>query len=159
MALKDFFDYVKWEFEQRTGVDFSRRERERERQRWEEEERRRREREEERRERARERAERERERAEREKAMRLSTLKSDTESAARELSAYKRSTVNPQLTSSALQNQSAMRVSEQSMNDDVQSSIRSKIAYDERHETLSLSNEIEAIDSLMRKLSEIERAS
>lgn len=99
------------------------------------------------------------ERAAREREMRLSTLKSDTESAARELSAYKRSTVNPQLTSSALQHQSAMRVSEQSMNDDVQSSIRSKIAYDERHETLSLSNEIEAIDSLMRKLSEIERAS
>lgn len=104
-------------------------------------------------------AERRREQEAEEKRRKLSTLKSDTESAARELSAYKRSTVNPQLTSSALQHQSAMRVSEQSMNDDVQSSIRSKIAYDERHETLSLSNEIEAIDSLMRKLSEIERAS
>ena len=155
MALKDFFDYVKWEVEQRTGVDFSRREREREWQRREEEERRRREREEERRERARERA---REQAEREKAMRLSTLKSDIESAARELSAYKRGTVNPQLTSSALQQQPAMRVSEYSMNNDVQSRINNQIAGDESNETSSLKNEIELIDSLLAEISELERA-
>ncbi len=154
MALKDFFDYVKWEVEQRTGVDFSRREREREQRRREEEDRRRREREEERRERARERA---REQAEREKAMRLSTLKSDIEAAARELSNYKRSTVNPQLTNSALINQSAMRVSESSMNDDVQNSIRSRIARDESNETSSLRNEIELIDDILRKISQIER--
>lgn len=135
----------------------SRREQERLHREWEERERRRKEKEErdrERRERERERA---REREEREKAMRLSTLKSDIEAAARELSNYKRSTVNPQLTNSALINQSAMRVSESSMNDDVQNSIRSRIARDESNETSSLRNEIELIDDILRKISQIER--
>ena len=89
--------------------------------------------------------------------MRLSTLKSDIEAAARELSNYKRSTVNPQLTNSALINQSAMRVSESSMNDDVQNGIRSRIARDESNETSSLRNEIELIDDILRKISQIER--
>ena len=102
-------------------------------------------------------AERAREQAEREKAMRLSTLKSDIEAAARELSNYKRSTVNPQLTNSALINQSAMRVSESSMNDDVQNSIRSRIARDESNETSSLQNEIDIIDGILGKISQIER--
>ena len=133
------------------------REQERIQREWEERERRRKEKEErdrERRERERERA---REQAEREKTMRLSTLKSDIEAAARELSNYKRSTVNPQLTNSALINQSAMRVSESSMNDDVQNGIRSRIARDESNETSSLRNEIELIDDILRKISQIER--
>ena len=99
------------------------------------------------------------ERAAREREMRLSTLRSDIESAARELSNYKRSSVNPQLTSSALQQQPAMRVSEYSMNNDVQSRINNQIARDESNETSSLKTEIEMIDSLLAEISELERAS
>ncbi len=109
------------------------------------------------RQRAEERRERERERAEREKAMRLSTLKSDTESAARELSNYKSSTVNPQLSSQTLKAQNAMRVSEAEMTNDVNSRINRQIEHDEVCDTSALKNELALVDDLLRKISQIEQ--
>ena len=137
MALKDFLDYVKWEFEQRTSYhdyhdyhdydnygnysDYS-------------------------------------DYAERQRR-KLVSLRSDTESAARELSSYKRFTVNHELSSQNLKDSYAMRVSESAMNDDVQNRIRGQIEQDESRETSQLTRELAAIDELLSKISSLERVS
>ena len=137
MALKDFLDYLKWEFEQRTSYheyhdyhdydnygnysDYS-------------------------------------DYAERQRR-KLVSLRSDTESAARELSTYKRFTVNPELSRQSLKDSYAMRVSESAMNDDVQNRIRGQIEQDESRETSQLTRELAAIDKLLNKISSLERVS
>jgi hypothetical protein len=89
---------------------------------------------------------------------RLNSLKSDTESAAQELSGYKRSTVNPELTSKTLKETKAMRVSESDMNGDVTGKINRQIEHDETCETSDLKNELKLINELMKKIEYIERS-
>ncbi len=91
------------------------------------------------------------------KRRRIASLKSETESAASELSGYKRNTVNPQLNSQTLKNQSAMSVSEQEMNDDATSKINKQIEIDEISETSNLEKELKTINSILEKISDIER--
>ena len=91
------------------------------------------------------------------KRRRIASLKSETESAASELSGYKRNIVNPQLNSQTLKNQSAMSVSEQEMNDDATSKINKQIEIDEISETSNLEKELKTINSILEKISDIER--
>lgn len=88
---------------------------------------------------------------------RLNSLKSDTESAAQELSGYKRNTVNPELTSQTLKETKAMRVSESGMNEDVTGKINRQIEHDEVCETSELKNELTLINELLKKIDYIER--
>ena len=136
----------------------ARREQERLHREWEERDRQWREKRERDRQRAEERRERERERAEREKAIRLASLKSDTESAARELSSYKSYTVNPELSSQTLKEQTAMRVSRGDMDNDAKDKIGRHIKYDQTTETSDLKRELDTVDDLLDKISRIERA-
>ena len=137
MALKDFLDYVKWEMDQRFSYheyhdyhDYDNYGNYSDYSDYAERQRR-----------------------------KLVSLRSDTESASRELSTYKRITVNPELSSQPLKNQTAMRVSDSAMNDDVQSKIRGHIAQDESRETSQLTRELAAIDELLNKISSLERVS
>ena len=88
---------------------------------------------------------------------RLAALQSDTESAARELSGYKRGTVNPELTSQYLISRPAMRVNESDMNDDAKAKIQRKITCDETSETSNLQSELSLVDDILNKISRIEK--
>ena len=88
---------------------------------------------------------------------RLASLQSDTESAAQELSGYKRSNVNPELSSQTLKAQSAMRISVSEMDTDAMAKINRRIELDEVSETSSLKSELELIDDVLGKISRIER--
>ena len=88
---------------------------------------------------------------------RLASLQSDTESAARELSSYKRITVNPELLNPTLKAQSAMRVSSSEMDTDAKAKIQRSIEHDEESETSSLKRELELVDDILSKISRIER--
>ena len=87
---------------------------------------------------------------------RLESLQSDTESAAQELSGYKRSNVNPELSSQTLKAQSAMRISVSEMDTDAMAKINRRIELDEVS-TSSLKSELELIDDVLGKISRIER--
>ena len=95
--------------------------------------------------------------AERQRKRLLESRQSDTESAAQELSAYKRSDVNPELSSQYLKEQSAMRVSGSEMDSNASAKINRRIKNDEESETSSLKSELELIDDVLGKISRIER--
>ena len=88
---------------------------------------------------------------------RLASLQSDTESAARELSTYKHYTVNPELSSQSLKNQSAMRVSGTEIDTDAKAKINRSIEHDEDSEASSLKSELSLIDDVLGKISRLER--
>ena len=88
---------------------------------------------------------------------RLASIQSDTESAARELSSYKRSSVNPELSSQYLIARSAMRVNESDMDDDAKGKINRRIEHDEAVDTSSLKDELELVDEILGKISSIEK--
>lgn len=88
---------------------------------------------------------------------RLAAMKSDTESAARELSDYKYSIVNPELSSQNLKQQRAMSVKESAMDGDAKAKINRRIEYDEAVEISSLKTELELVDDILGKISAIEK--
>ena len=88
---------------------------------------------------------------------RLAGLKSDTESAARELSNYKSYTVNPELSSQTLKAQSAMRIDNNDMDKDAKQKISRQVEHDEVVETSSLQKELDLVDDLLKKISDVER--
>ena len=90
---------------------------------------------------------------------RLASLKSDTESAARELSSYKSYTVNPELDLYSLRSETAMRVSESAMDEDARSKIQRRLDADESSETSSLNRELVLINNILDKISHIEKES
>jgi len=95
--------------------------------------------------------------AEERRQRRITSLKSDIENAAEELAGYKRTTVNPELSSQKLKEQTAMRVSRSSMDSDVKGSIKQRIADESSVETQELKKELSQIDELLKKIDEIQR--
>lgn len=106
-------------------------------------------------ERQQERIRRDEERRREENARKLTALKSDTEYSARELSAYKNSTVNPQLTNWSLKNSPAMKADIDAMDLDVRGRINSQINAEESSQTDGLKRDIAEIDRLLEELSRI----
>ena len=90
---------------------------------------------------------------------RLASLKSDTESAARELSSYKSYTVNPELDLYILKTQTAMRVDQSAMDEDARSKIQRRLDADESSETSSLNRELVLINNILDKISHLEKES
>lgn len=84
-------------------------------------------------------------------------MKPDIESSARELSGYKRGTVNPQLNSQYLKEAKAMRVDVGAMDSDVQSRINTQINIEQLSQTEDLRKELEEIDGLLAKIERIEQ--
>ncbi len=95
--------------------------------------------------------------AEERRQRRIASLKSDIESAAVELATYKRTTVNPELSSQKLKEQTAMRVSTSSMDSDVKGSMKRKQTDESSKETQELRKELEQINELLNKIDEIQR--
>ncbi len=95
--------------------------------------------------------------AEAKKEMRINNLKEETESAACMLSEYKANSVNPELSSQLLKEQSAMKVSETEMDQDVKASIEKKIDEETLQDTQTLQEELQKIDELLGKIGKIER--
>lgn len=94
--------------------------------------------------------------AERQKR-RLASLKSDAESSAQELSRYKRDTVNDQLSSQTLKEQTAMRVSPDSMNSDVHQKISRQIEFNQTVETSDIQRELDTVNELIARIDEVQR--
>lgn len=88
---------------------------------------------------------------------RIASYKSDAEAAASELSDYKKYTVNPKLNSQALKERKAMQVSESSMDSDAKNKINCEIELEIAGETDDLKKELNQIDALLEKISQIER--
>ena len=74
-----------------------------------------------------------------------------------ELATYKRTTVNPELSSQKLKEQTAMRVSTSSMDSDVKGSMKRKQTDESSKETQELRKELEQINELLNKIDEIQR--
>lgn len=91
------------------------------------------------------------------KRKRLEAMKSEAESQVQELSGYKSSIVNPELSSQTLKQQTAMRVNEPEMDVDAKGKIKRRIEHDQTIETSELKNELEVVDDLLSKISRIER--
>lgn len=92
-----------------------------------------------------------------EELMRMENLRAETESAAHILSEYKSESVNPELSSQSLKEESAMKVSEAAMDKDVKSSIEKKIDNETLQGTETLQMELQRIDELLGKIEKIER--
>lgn len=91
------------------------------------------------------------------KKRRVSALKGETESAAQELSGYKKATVNPQLSSEQLKWKPAMSVSETDMDRDAKSTITRKMQAQIANETKDAEAQIKEIDKLLARISEIQK--
>ena len=91
------------------------------------------------------------------KKRRVSALKAEAESAAQELSGYKKATVNPRLSSEALKRKPAMSVSETDMDKDAKSAIRQKMQAQISSETRDAEAQIKEIDKLLARISEIQK--
>ena len=95
--------------------------------------------------------------AEAKKEMQINNLKEEAENAAKILSEYKSQSVNPELSSQSLREESAMRVSEAAMDKDVKSSIEKRIDDETLRDTETLQMEMQKIDKLLAKIEKIER--
>ncbi len=82
-------------------------------------------------------------------------MKPEIESSANELSTYKRSIVNPQLSSQSLKAEKAMTVDVDAMDLDARSKINSKINIEELSQTGDLRKELDEIDGLLAKIAHI----
>lgn len=82
-------------------------------------------------------------------------MKPEIESSANELSTYKRSIVNPQLSSQSLKAEKAMTVDVDAMDLDAKSKINSKINIEELSQTGDLRKELDEIDGLLAKIAHI----
>lgn len=91
------------------------------------------------------------------KRKRRESMKPGIEDSARELSNYKHYTVNPQLDSQALKDTSAMRVDVGQMDSDVNSKLGRVAEIETRSQTGDLQKELEEIDSLLEKISQMEK--
>ena len=87
----------------------------------------------------------------------IKSLKEDERSRAVELSNYKENSINPELSNRTLINQSAMRVSAVSMNNDVKKRIETESIDLSNDETAELRAELEEIEKLMQKINEIKK--
>lgn len=87
---------------------------------------------------------------------RIESLKSDTECAANDLSAYKKTTINPELKSKKLKEEPAMAVSEAEMDRDVGNSIKEAREREIHTETAERRRELEKIEILLDKISKIQ---
>lgn len=87
---------------------------------------------------------------------RIEAAKQETESAARDLSSFKRSTVNPQLTESGLRQASAMTVSESAMDADARRTIDGKVKAETDTAVRADEQTLAEIDLLLARIQEIE---
>lgn len=88
---------------------------------------------------------------------RIESLKRDTEYAAQEVSDYKRYTVNPELDSNDLKSETAMNVSYEDMDKDVNNKIQKQLNAQMKERAGVLKQELKEIDNLLLKINEIER--
>lgn len=84
-------------------------------------------------------------------------MKPDIEDSARELSAFKRNIVNPQLTKQYLKEAKAMTVDSDVLDADVKSKINTQIEIEQLSQTDNLRRELAEIDGLLAKISRIEQ--
>ena len=95
--------------------------------------------------------------AEQRRRIRIKALKEDTEYAAKNLSDYKRCTVNPELDSLQLKKETAMKVSIMQMKKDAQNKIQKQMDAQMRSKAGALEQELNEIDKMILKIEEIER--
>ncbi len=90
---------------------------------------------------------------------RLAALKSETESAASELSTHKSQKVNPELDLYSLKTQTAMRVDQSAMDKDARAKIQRRVDAAEVSETSNLNDELVVINNILDKISSLEKES
>lgn len=95
--------------------------------------------------------------AEQRRRIRIKALKEDTECAAKNLSDYKRCTVNPELDSLQLIKETAMKVSVMEMKKDAKNKIQKQKDAQMRSKAGALEQELNEIDKMILKIEEIER--
>lgn len=93
------------------------------------------------------------------KRRRIEALKQETESSAKELSDYKRASVNPNLSDQQLKNASAMQVSKTRMDQDAKGAINRKVEETVKSETSRTQEELREIDHLLYRIHQIEEES
>lgn len=87
---------------------------------------------------------------------RAEKLKEDLRLEASSLEAYKKQSINPELTSHCLKEESALTVSKEAMDQDVTSRLDAKEAREIKAETKQLETDLARIDELLRKIDEIQ---
>lgn len=90
------------------------------------------------------------------KRRRIEAAQQETESAARDLSDFKRSTVNPQLTDNKLRQAPAMAVSEHAMDADARKAIDRKVHAETNAAVRTDEQKLSEIDLLLKRIQEIE---
>lgn len=91
------------------------------------------------------------------KKRRLEALKQETEAAARDLSDYKKTSVNPELTSQSLKRSPAMVVSPADLDRDAKATIDRKKEQETDSAVKTDQEALQEIDSLLKRIDEIEK--
>lgn len=91
------------------------------------------------------------------KRRRVEAKEKEVESAAWDLSAYKKATVNPQLSDEALRQSSAMTVSDAAMDKDAKETIQKQINAETTQIVWEDQQKLKEIDLLLQRIQEIEK--